>query len=315
MASHGNQYAAAITYFSVLAVVPMLMIAFAVCGFVLAAHPALIEALKDEIAASVPGNLGQTINEVVDQAIESRTTVAVIGLLGSAYSGLGWVGNLRDALTAQWLQVHSSAGLVRVKAGDVLALLGLGLALLVSFALTAAGSGFATDLLELVGLADRRGAGVLLGVFALILGVASNWLVFLWVIARLPREPVTLRSAAKAALAGAVGFEVLKQGATLYLRSLGGSPAAIVFGPVIGLLLFAFLVSRFLLFVTAWAATARENEHRAAPGPPPDAPPPAVIRPNVTTRNGPSPGSAAALLGAGALLGLALARFRRGPRG
>lgn len=311
-ASHGDHYAAAITYFSVLAVVPLLMIAFAVVGFVLAAHPALIDALKTEIAASVPGQLGKTINEVVDQAIESRTAVGVIGLLGSAYSGLSWMGNLREALTAQWSQVRDRAGLVRVKAGDAFALLGLGLALLVSFALTAAGSGYATDLLELTGLADQRWAEVLLAGLAMILGVAGSWLVLLWVIARLPREPVTLRCAAKAALAGAVGFELLKQGGTLYLRSLGGSLAAIVFGPVIGLLVFAYLVSRFLLFVTAWAATAQENEHLVAPEPVQDPPPPAVIRPNVTVRSGPTPSIAATLLGAGALLGLVLSRLRQG---
>ena len=311
-ASHGDRCAAAITYFSVLAVVPLMMIGFAVVGFVLAAHPALIDALQAEIASSVPGQLGNTIIQVVDQAIESRTAVGVIGLLGSAYSGLSWMGNLREALTAQWSQVHGRASLVRVKVGDAFALIGLGLALLVSFAFTAAGSGYATDLLELVGLAGLGWAKVLLAAFAVILAVAGDWLVLLWVIARLPREPVTLRSAARAALAGAVGLELLKQGGTLYLRSLGGSPAAIVFGPVIGLLVFAFIVSRFLLYITAWAATARENENLAAAGPVRDAPLPAVIRPNVTVRSGPTPRSAAILLGAGTLLGLALARFRHG---
>jgi len=311
-AGHGDHYAAAITYFSVLAVVPLLMIGFAVVGFVLAAHPALIDALQAEIAASVPGQLGKTINEVVDQAIESRTAVGVIGLLVSAYSGLNWMGSLREALTAQWSQVHGRAGFVRGKVGDAFALIGLGLALLVSFALTAAGNGYATDLLELAGLADQRWAEVLLAALAVILGVAGSWLVLLWMITRLPMQPVRLRSAARAALAGAVGFELLKQGGTLYLRSLGGSPTAIVFGPVIGLLVFAYLVSRFLLFVTAWAATARENEHLVAAGPLRDPPPPAVIRPNMTVRSGPTPSFAATLLGAGALLGLALARLRQG---
>jgi len=223
------------------------------------------------------------------------------------------MGNLREALTALWAQVPVTAGmagLARAKAGDALALLGLALALVVSFALTAAGSAFAAELLELVGLADRRWAETLLGVFAMGLALAGDWLVFLWVIARLPRRPVTLRSVADAALAGAVGFELLKQVGTVYLRSLGGSPTAIVFGPVLGLLVFTYLVSRFLLFVTSWAATVREN---GLPESPEKAPPSAVIRPNVTVQRGPTPGSAAALLGAGAILGLALARLRRGP--
>jgi len=36
---NGDYYAAAVTYFSVLSLVPLLMIAFAVAGFVLRAHP------------------------------------------------------------------------------------------------------------------------------------------------------------------------------------------------------------------------------------------------------------------------------------
>ena len=36
---HGDQYAAAITYFSVVSLVPMVMIAFAVAGYVLLGDP------------------------------------------------------------------------------------------------------------------------------------------------------------------------------------------------------------------------------------------------------------------------------------
>ena len=36
---HGNHYAAAVTYFSVLSLVPLLMVAFAIAGFVLQSQP------------------------------------------------------------------------------------------------------------------------------------------------------------------------------------------------------------------------------------------------------------------------------------
>ena len=64
--------------------------------------------------------------------------------------------------------------------------------------------------------------------------------------------------------------------------------------------MFANIVARFLLFITAWTATARENVRRGAPQPPP----PAVIRPVLEVRSGPGPGQTAGLLGAGALLGI-----------
>jgi membrane protein len=60
-----------------------------------------------------------------------------------------------------------------------------------------------------------------------------------------------------------------------------------------------YFASRFVLFVTAWAATARENEQEA----PVAVPGPAVIRSEVVVGSRPSGGAAAGLLGAGAVAG------------
>jgi membrane protein len=256
--NHGNHYAAATAYFSVLALFPLLMIGFSLLGFVLLKRPDLIDSLQAKVTATAPAGVGTALGPVVDRAVEQRTTVGLLGLVGAAYSGLSWMNNLREALTAQWEQVHPKGSYLRVKAADALALVGLGLTLALSLGLTAAGSFFTTQLLELLGLEALWWAKALVIVITLLLALAGNWLVFLWVIARLPREPVPLRSAVRAAALGAVGFEILKQAATLYLSSLSG-PAGAIFGPVIGLLVFAFLVSRFLIFVTAWAATAAET--------------------------------------------------------
>ena len=267
LSHHGDHYAAAITYFSVLSLVPLLMIAFAVAAFVLASNDQLLRELQRQIEAVAPRGLGPTLNEVISQAIESRGGVGILGVLVALYSGLAWIGYLREALTAQWEQPPEPAGFVRTKVFDLLALLGLGLALVTSFGITAAGTSAAGFLLRLVGVEDVRWARLLLFVLALALSLVGMWLVFLWVIARLPREPVTLRSAARAAVLGAVGFEVLKQVFAVYLGTVTNRPAGRVFGPVIGLMVFAFFVSRFLLFVTAWAATARENVQQG-PAPP-----------------------------------------------
>jgi len=260
LTNHGDHYAAAITYFSVLSLVPLLMVAFAVVAFVLAGNPQLLNELKGEIGSAVPA-LADTLNPVIDEAIQSRSSVGILGLLLALYSGLGWMGNLRDALTAQWGSAHSeqAESFLRTKLLDLLRLGGLGLALIVSFALTGAGTAFAGFLLNLVGLADVGWARAVFRLITLALSLAGMWLVFLWVLARLPREPVTLRSAMRAAVLGAIGFEVLKQVFASYLGSLSGSPTGQLFGPIVGLMVFAFFVSRFLLFITAWAATAPEN--------------------------------------------------------
>jgi membrane protein len=304
---YGNHYAAAITYFSVLSLFPLIMIGFAIAGFVLVGNAALLTEIKEGIAEGVPSGLGDTINEVIDKAIESRSTVGVLGLLAALYSGLGWMSNLRDALTAQWGQENKSRPFLSTMGKDLLALLGLGLALGVSFGLSAVGGGLGSWLLNLMGLDDDAWALFLLRVGTIVLALAANWLVFLWVLSRLPREQVSAKSAIRGAIAAAVGFEILKQVFTIYLASVTSSPAGSVFGPILGLLLFANFVSRFLLFITAWTATARENVVEE----PPEPPPPAVISPRMVVRKGPDARSAMSLLGAGAMLGLLLRKKKR----
>ncbi len=308
---HGDHYAAAITFFSVLSLVPLLMIAFAAAGYVLFLRPELLTELQDGIAENLPPALGDLINPIIVQAIDSRTAVGVLGLLIALYTGVGWMSNLREALSEQWAQVPEPPALPKRLLFDLLALLGLGLALVGSFAITGLASGFTRAVLALVGLTEAGWAPTLLAIVGVVLGLTANWLIFLWVIARLPRERATFRSAARAALLGAVGFEILKQVMTIYLAAIRDSPSGAVFGSFLGLLVFVFFASRFVLFVTAFAATARGNEQEALALAP--VPGPAVIRPEVTIRSGPTPTTAAGLLGAGAATALLTRRLLRRP--
>jgi membrane protein len=289
-AHHGDHYAAAITFFSVLSLVPLLMIAFAAVGFVLAGNPELLRHLQDQIQSAAPAGLGPTLDQVIVGAIKSRGSVGITGLLGALYSGLGWMSNLREALTAQWQSTQGQStqgelppepeGFLRRKVFDLLALLSLGLALVASFALTGIGTAFASVILNALGLGQVYGARLVLVILAVVASVAGMWLVFLWVIARLPRKPMVLRSAMSAALFGAIGFEILKQAFAIYLNTVTNSPTGRLFGPVIGLMVFAYFVSRFLLFLTAWAAVARapaaQDDQQVSPEAPPLMPTPAA---------------------------------------
>lgn len=49
----GNQFGAAITYFSFLSMIPILMVSFAAAGFVLARHPTLLQDIFDKILQNV----------------------------------------------------------------------------------------------------------------------------------------------------------------------------------------------------------------------------------------------------------------------
>ncbi|WP_037356408.1 inner membrane protein YhjD [Amycolatopsis orientalis] len=295
--NYGNHYAAAITYFSVLSVIPIFMVGFAIVGMVLGHNDAVIAQITHGIDTSVPEGLRGLVKQITDAALKSGSGIGIFGLLLALYSGVGWMANLRDALTAQWGQEKKTEPFVSKTIKDLLSLIGLGLALVVSFAITAAGSGLGELLLKLVGLEGQGWAKFLLHVGTIVLSLIANALVFLWVIARLPREHVALRSAVKGALIASVGFVILQQVATVYLASVTKSPSFALFGPVIGLLVFANLVSRFLLLVTAWTATARENQRRVV-----QPPAPVLLEPRVTVQHGLGLGSVAGAFSAGALL-------------
>jgi len=299
-AQRGNHFAAATAFFSILTAVPLLMVAFAAASYVLWFNPDLLAELEDAITASVPS---EALHSIIETAIDQRNSIGTIGLIGALWSGVWWMSNLREAVSAQWeLPAPHPAALQRLLY-DLRALVGLGAALAVTLSFTVLGAGFAELVLAWLGAPDDGLTRTLLRVVGIVVGVTANWLIFAWAITRLPRTDVALRGVRRAALLGAVGFEAIKQGAAVYFEAITGTPGGAVFGSLLGLLLFGYLVARLLLWVTAWAATSRGNE-RIAPAPVPG---PVVLRQEVVAE-GPSTGG----LGAALLLGIAAGAWLRG---
>jgi membrane protein len=307
--SKGDFYAAGITYFTIFALFPLLMVGFAAGGFVLASRPELLDEVEMKIKGAVSGDLGQQLINLMDSAIDSRTSVGVIGLATAAWAGLGWMANLREALSQMWgHQRGEPPGFVKAKLSDLLALLSAFAAIVITVALTALGNGTVMrNVLEWLGIPDFPALGVLLRVASLVVSLGISWLLFTWIIARLPRESVSFRSAARAGLLGAVAFEVFKLVASVYLSSVIRGPAGATFGPILGLMVFAYITSRLILFATAWAATSADNL-AAAPVAPPD---PVEITTRVEVHEGIGVRGAIAAAGVGALGALGLSRLTR----
>ena len=239
--SQGDFYAAGITYFTIFAMFPVLMVGFAVVGFVLASRPDQLAEIDSRVKAAVPGEFGEQIIGLMDAAIASRTSVGVIGLATALYVGLLWMQRLRAALSQMWGQQFPPPGFLNTKMSDVLALVAAFLASL----LTIGFGVLATSALRLAG-------SVRLG--SMVVSIMVAWLLFTVMIARLPHDPVQLRRCAGAGLLAAVGFEGFKQVGSIYLQTVLHGPAGAVFGPVLGLMVFAYMTARLVLFATAWAA-------------------------------------------------------------
>ncbi len=307
--SKGDFYAAGITYFTIFALFPLLMVGFAAAGFVLARNPDLLADVTAQIKSKVSGDFGEQLVDLTDSAIESRTSVGIIGLATAAWAGLGWMANLREALSQMWgMMRNEPPGFVRAKLSDLAAMLGFFVAIAVTVALTVLGnSDLMRRVLEWLGLQDAPGVSLVLRVVSLLVSVLISWLLFTWIIARLPRESVSFRSSARAGLIAAVGFEVFKQLGSIYLQSVVHGPAGATFGPVLGLMVFAYITARLILFATAWAATSTENLTAA----PVDAPAPAQITPRMQIREGLGVRGVLTAVAVGAFGALGLSRLRR----
>ncbi|WKD56966.1 Inner membrane protein YhjD [Corynebacterium capitovis DSM 44611] len=271
----GNQLSAGITYFSVLALFPLTMLIFSGLGFFLVSRPDLLTQVQDQIHSSLGGDLGDTVSELVDSAIEQRGTVAGIGLLTTLWSGLGWMNNLRVGISEMWnIDANEGGSFIKKKVWDLLGLIGLIILLLLAFAVTAIGtSHWTSDLLAYLRLDGVPGARFLVWLVGLVAGLLANFLVMAWLIIFMPRTKVPLMSGIKGALLGAVAFELIKQFATVIISSASNNPAGALFGPIITLMVVLYLVWRVVLYVSAWTATTTESL-KAAPA---DVPEPAVI--------------------------------------
>ncbi|WOC11228.1 YhjD/YihY/BrkB family envelope integrity protein [Gordonia sp. MP11Mi] len=314
-ARRGNVYAAAISFIGILSLVPVLMVTFAAAGFVLASRPELIADITDAVVRNVPGSLGTQLNEIIDSAIDSRRTIGIVGLASAALTGLGWMGLTRNALSDMW-GGRRKRNAVLGKAVDLGMFVSLGLLFVVTIGLTVATTGpVGAWVIETLGIDDTSWGQVLLRAASIVVSVCATWLLFAVVLSRMPLQRVPVRVVASSALAVAVIFEVLKSLGAVYLSSVLSSPAGAAFGPILGIMVFAYLASRIVLYAAAWSASNPANQQYLIAdevefGDEPDRGP-VYLAPVYEMPQKPNARTLAAAAGVGAAVAAVVARRRR----
>jgi membrane protein len=264
--NNGGQYAAAITYFSFLALFPLILLAVSITGFVLHSHPQTLQDLFDRVTENVPGQLGTTLKKSISTAIKARTGVGIIGLVGVLLTGLGWIGNLRAAVEAVWGRKPKGRNFFLARVWNLMVLAGLALGLIISLALTAGGTALSNKLVSLLALDGKPGTQTLVTVVGLALAVAGDMVIFSWLLVRLPGVDVPSRVVLKGALLASVGFEILKIAGTYTIKRSASSATAGPFASVVAILIWIQLVARWMLFCAAWMSVLTD-ERAAAEAP------------------------------------------------
>jgi membrane protein len=271
----GTEFAAAITYFSVLAVIPILLFLFSLAGlFLTVLRPELLAPLADAVAATVGSAdpaTRQQILDLISNALSNWRGTSVVTVVTAVYSGAGWMGNLKNAVRAQWrpefdLQGQGGGNIVvttlKGYAVNLLQLFALVLAMVVTFGLASISTSLADDVINALGLAGVGWLHPVLRLVPIVFSIAAGYVLFLYLYWVLPetREPASVVH--RGALVGAFGLGVLQYLSTFLIGRFSSNPAFAIFGSVIALMLFFNLFARLILFMAAWIATAR---HPAVP--------------------------------------------------
>ncbi|KKD04500.1 YihY/virulence factor BrkB family protein [Streptomyces sp. WM6386] len=247
--------AAAMTFISFVALFPLLTVAAAVAAATLSKSQQ--EELQDKIADQVPG-ISDQLN--IESLVANAGTIGLIAGAILLFTGIGWVGNMRECLRAVWELPDEEGNPLLRKAKDAGVLFGLGGALLVTIAASTVGSAMVGWISDEIGI-DREGWGaILLRTAALLIAVLADFLLLLYVLTLLPGVQPTRRRLLVAALIGAVGFELLKLLLSGYMQGVASKSMYGAFGVPIALLLWINFTSKLVLFCAAWTATQSKED-------------------------------------------------------
>ncbi len=263
--TQGDLMAAGVTYFAFLALFPVLLLAASVIGLVLAGNELLQQELFLAIREAFPGTIGRTLVRQLRDAIDGAGFIGVVALAGFLYAGLRTMDKLRVGMERIWKGYVDDPDVLRDNLQDLLALFALGAVGLASLGLTGGvtqGTGWVLDLL---GLADEPGFGVVTWILGIGLAMIADTVVFLWLLRVVPSVSHPLRLLLPGALFGAAGLEVLKLIGGYYLSLISDSVTASAFGGAVGLLIWINLVARFAFFTAAWTSTLRRIEAVSPP--------------------------------------------------
>lgn len=260
---NGGRLAAAISYYAFLAVFPLGLLSFSLLGFLLSDDAVLTIRVELFLRQNIPGL-------PVAAIADARNTAGVIGVIGFFFAGWRWVDCVRSSVRAVWRRNEFPSNILTRTLSDLVALIGLGAAMLLSVGVTIVISSGAEWLL---GAAGQEGHGLgdtTLSVLAFVAGLVVNIVAFVGFLAGLPRLRMSFRRVIGPALLGALGLELLKTVGRAYIKTTESNPAYTVVAGTVGLLVFLNLFNQLLIYCAALTAVASRGGAVIDRGAPPE---------------------------------------------
>ncbi|KGN42372.1 YihY/virulence factor BrkB family protein [Knoellia aerolata] len=258
--SRGNLLAGGVAYFAFFSIFPVVALAFTVFGVLLQDNQQWLDQIKDYLNDTLPGFVKEGDEGLIP--IEAPgggalTVTGLVGLGGLLFAGLGWLGALRDGVRTIFGAEGAPGNVVTAKLRDLGVLVLLGLAILVSAAVTGVASALTSWVAEAIGLGEQQW---LLRAVALVIGALLDGFVVLVMLRLLSGVEVPWRGLVGGAVVGGIGITLLKVLGTTLIAGTTDNPLFASIALVVGLLVWLNFMSRIILLSAAWSANSLESD-------------------------------------------------------
>ncbi len=250
---HGFQHAAAVTYFSVLTLIPVVMLAGAGAGFTLTVlRPDWLVMVQRTIAEALGESaLSDIVITTFNRALAQWHGLLGVALLTAAYSGMSWVANLRIGFHAM-IKTASAPKKPWWRAmarhlADFSMLFALLLAAVAVIGVTA------------MWLHD---AGFLGWLVRTIVTLALGWALMALLYLRLPLTAIAPEVWLPGSIVGALAITIVQQCTSWLVPLFSYNPVALVFGPIIAAMILFNLLA--IIVLLCFAATGERLAGQAS---------------------------------------------------
>jgi membrane protein len=237
IAQRGSIYAAAISYYAMFSVIPMVVLIATIFGW-FSRGTDLQTRVVDAIVNQIPPGVG--IRAQVQSVVSISTTqgglLTLFGFVGTFWTASSLFSVLRRALNLAF-DIPTARPFFTGRLVDMLSILVVGVLVLLSIGATAA-----LGIIRAVSSDVFRGTLVNIswGIVFFILPFLLSFGVFMMIYRVIPNRQIDLRDRTIAALLAAFGFELVKIGFTIYLVNF--SRFQQVYGAIGGFVAFLFFV-------------------------------------------------------------------------
>lgn len=266
MEDNALRLSAALAYYSIFSIAPLLIIAISVAGLVLGP-----EAVRGHLQGQLEGYIGTQAAQSVQSMVQSASKPsqswfgAIIGFATLLLGASGVFGQLKDALNTIWeVQAAPGTGLWRLVRDRLLnfgMVLVIGFLLLTSLVVTTALAALSGYFESLFGIPAVVG-----GVFGFLVSLGVVTALFAVIFKVLPDARIAWRHVWIGAFVTGLLFELGKFGLGFYLGREGTASGFGAASSVVLLLLWVYYASCILLFGAEFTQVyARENGHEIKP--------------------------------------------------